>query len=274
MYTAAEPHPVIADLTREPASAAAQYGPVLVLAGAGTGKTKTLTAAVVHRIATGRFRTWPRSRRHLHQQGRDRNEQPDPGGARRWPGASLGFHTARELLDHAALSTGGPDEEETGRVQLMTLHKAKGLEFPHVFLPAWKRGCSRRTTATRPRSGGSPMSPSPAACAASPSRIAITTAGPPLRRRSSTTFPISAGYPAGCTSWAERKSQCAHRSADSMPPNCCSGSDRTPALPAQKGHSREGGRERCHAPPAAARVRRACAPARGALAPAAAARRW
>jgi DNA helicase II / ATP-dependent DNA helicase PcrA len=51
-----------------------------------------------------------------------------------------GFHTARELLDHAALSTGGPDEEETGRVQLMTLHKAKGLEFQHVFLPAWEAG--------------------------------------------------------------------------------------------------------------------------------------
>jgi DNA helicase-2/ATP-dependent DNA helicase PcrA len=42
-----------------------------------------------------------------------------------------GFRTARELLDHAALSTGGPDEEETGRVQLMTLH---------VFLPAWEAG--------------------------------------------------------------------------------------------------------------------------------------
>ncbi|MBV9200990.1 MAG: hypothetical protein JO320_21870 [Alphaproteobacteria bacterium] len=31
------------------------------------------------------------------------------------------FHTARGLLDHAALSTGGPDEKKTGRVQLMTL---------------------------------------------------------------------------------------------------------------------------------------------------------
>ena len=50
------------------------------------------------------------------------------------------FNTARELLDYAALSTGGPDEEKTGRVQLMTLHKAKGLEFPHVFLPAWEAG--------------------------------------------------------------------------------------------------------------------------------------
>src|ERR1700736_7067182 len=55
MSPAAEPRPqpVMAGLTTEQAKAAAQYGPVLVLAGAGTGKTKTLTAAVVHRIAAG-----------------------------------------------------------------------------------------------------------------------------------------------------------------------------------------------------------------------------
>src|SRR5207244_4761138 len=47
------PRPVRAGLTTQQAKAAAQYGPVLVLAGAGTCKTKTLTAAVVHRIATG-----------------------------------------------------------------------------------------------------------------------------------------------------------------------------------------------------------------------------
>ncbi len=51
-----------------------------------------------------------------------------------------GFHTARELLDHAALATNRPGEDETARVRLMTLHKAKGLEFPHVFLPAWEAG--------------------------------------------------------------------------------------------------------------------------------------
>ena len=50
------------------------------------------------------------------------------------------FHSARELLDHAALSTGGPNEDETERVRLMTLHKSRGLEFPHVFLPAFEAG--------------------------------------------------------------------------------------------------------------------------------------
>jgi DNA helicase-2/ATP-dependent DNA helicase PcrA len=50
------------------------------------------------------------------------------------------FHTARELLDHAALSTSGPQDENADRVRLMTMHKAKGLEFPHVFLPAWEAG--------------------------------------------------------------------------------------------------------------------------------------
>ena len=51
-----------------------------------------------------------------------------------------GFHTARELLDHAALATNGPQDETADRVRLMTIHKCKGLEFPHVFLPAWEAG--------------------------------------------------------------------------------------------------------------------------------------
>jgi DNA helicase-2/ATP-dependent DNA helicase PcrA len=49
------------------------------------------------------------------------------------------FHSARELLDHAALATNGPDEEHAGgQVSMMTMHRAKGLEFAHVFLPAWE----------------------------------------------------------------------------------------------------------------------------------------
>ena len=50
------------------------------------------------------------------------------------------FHSARELLDHAALSTGGPHDDTANTVKLLTLHRAKGLEFGHVFLPAWENG--------------------------------------------------------------------------------------------------------------------------------------
>ena len=50
------------------------------------------------------------------------------------------FRTARELLDHAAPSTSGPQDENADRVRLMTMHKGKGLEFRHVFLPGWEVG--------------------------------------------------------------------------------------------------------------------------------------
>lgn len=53
-------------------------------------------------------------------------------------GLAGGFHTGRELLDHAALATENPDENAGGQVRLMTLHKAKGLEFRQVFLPGWE----------------------------------------------------------------------------------------------------------------------------------------
>ena len=55
-------------------------------------------------------------------------------------GLAGSFHSARELLDHASLASAAPGEDGDGRVQLMTLHKGKGLEFGHAFLPAWDSG--------------------------------------------------------------------------------------------------------------------------------------
>lgn len=49
---------ILDGLTPEQAQAAARRGPVLVLAGAGTGKTRTLTAAAAHRIAHDGLPSW------------------------------------------------------------------------------------------------------------------------------------------------------------------------------------------------------------------------
>jgi DNA helicase-2/ATP-dependent DNA helicase PcrA len=46
---------ILDDLTPQQRAAAIQTGPTLVIAGAGTGKTKTLTAAVANRIAAHRI---------------------------------------------------------------------------------------------------------------------------------------------------------------------------------------------------------------------------
>ena len=52
-----------------------------------------------------------------------------------------GCHSATQLLEHAALASAAPGEDTVGRVQLMIKHKAKGLEFPHVFLAGWDSNC-------------------------------------------------------------------------------------------------------------------------------------
>jgi len=48
--------------------------------------------------------------------------------------------TLSEFLDHAALVSDADDYDENSRVTLMTLHSAKGLEFPLVFLIGLEEG--------------------------------------------------------------------------------------------------------------------------------------
>jgi len=50
------------------------------------------------------------------------------------------FDNLQGFLEHVALITDNDGEEEGEKVTLMTLHAAKGLEYPAVFLPGWEDG--------------------------------------------------------------------------------------------------------------------------------------
>jgi DNA helicase II / ATP-dependent DNA helicase PcrA len=50
------------------------------------------------------------------------------------------FETLAGFLDHVALVMENDENAEGDRVNLMTLHGAKGLEFDTVFLPGWEEG--------------------------------------------------------------------------------------------------------------------------------------
>lgn len=50
------------------------------------------------------------------------------------------FETLAAFLDHVALVADRNEGAVGGQVWLMTLHAAKGLEFPVVFLPGWEEG--------------------------------------------------------------------------------------------------------------------------------------
>ena len=58
-----------------------------------------------------------------------------------------GFENLQGFLEHVALVMDNETEDASPKVSIMTLHAAKGLEFPCVFLPGWEDGLfpSQRT---------------------------------------------------------------------------------------------------------------------------------
>ncbi len=50
------------------------------------------------------------------------------------------FDSLQGFLEHVALIMDNDSEDATEKVSIMTLHAAKGLEFPVVFLPGWEEG--------------------------------------------------------------------------------------------------------------------------------------
>ncbi len=50
------------------------------------------------------------------------------------------FDSLQGFLEHVSLIMDNDSEEAAEKVSIMTLHAAKGLEFPVVFLPGWEEG--------------------------------------------------------------------------------------------------------------------------------------
>ena len=50
------------------------------------------------------------------------------------------FENLQGFLEHVSLIMDNETEETAAKVSIMTLHAAKGLEFPAVFLPGWEDG--------------------------------------------------------------------------------------------------------------------------------------
>ena len=50
------------------------------------------------------------------------------------------FDSLQGFLEHISLIMDNAKDEEDDKVTIMTLHGAKGLEFPAVFLPGWEDG--------------------------------------------------------------------------------------------------------------------------------------
>ena len=50
------------------------------------------------------------------------------------------FENLENFLEHVSLATSVDQEWDGEKINMMTMHSAKGLEFDSVFLPGWEEG--------------------------------------------------------------------------------------------------------------------------------------
>ena len=131
-------------------------GPVLVLAGAGTGKTRVLITRIAHIMATRSRLSKPDPRGHLHQQGGARNEAPHRCAGRRRgrghaPGSetfhSIGVKILRRHSEIAGLKSGFTILDSDDQLRLMK----QVIDVNGIDKERWPARGSWRRSSTRGR---------------------------------------------------------------------------------------------------------------------------